>query len=155
MSSEKIDEIRIIHGRSGKKFAERVCDKLTEYPSLQDISLTEVDTEVFNDGELKPRIKKSVRGKDVYVVQRFHRVPNGVNEDLIELALINDAAKRASARNIIDVLPYLPYSRQDKMVDRRVPISAKKVISILESDVDRIITMDLHSPPFKDSRRYR
>ncbi|MFW5912036.1 MAG: ribose-phosphate diphosphokinase [Candidatus Hadarchaeota archaeon] len=142
-------QAHIIYGRQGKEFAKKIWTELKDLPEGEKISLTGVKTEVFNDGELKPQINDSVRGRDVYVVQRFHKHPHGVNEDLMELLLINDAAKRASAESIINVLPYFPYSRQDKMVDRRVPISAKKVVSMLEEDVDGIITMDIHSKPIQ------
>lgn len=149
MSPIDQDGMRIVYGRSGKKFAERICEKLREYPNMEDMSVSETEVQVFSDGELKPKVKENLRRKDVYVVQRFHRVPYGVNEDLMELILINDAVKRASARSITNVLPYLPYSRQDKKIEGRVPISSKKVISVLERDADRIITMDLHSSPIQ------
>lgn len=145
MKSENLDGMRIVYGRSGKRFAERVCEKLREYPSMEDIVTSKTEVQVFSDGELKPKVKENLRKKDVYIVQRFHRIPHGINEDLMELILLNDAVKRASAKSITNILPYMPYSRQDKKVEGRVPISSKKIISILESDADRIITMDLHA----------
>lgn len=141
--------MRIVYGRSGKEFAEKICEKFKDYSGMNDISPSETEVQVFNDGELKPKIKENLRRKDVYVVQRFHRHPYGVNEDIMELILINDAVKRASARSITNVLPYMPYSRQEKKIEGRVPISSKKIISILERDADRIVTMDLHSPPIQ------
>ncbi|MFB6076264.1 MAG: ribose-phosphate diphosphokinase [Candidatus Aenigmatarchaeota archaeon] len=141
-----LDEMRIVYGRSGKKFAERICEKLRKYPKMGNITVSKTELEVFNDSEIKPKIKENLRRKDVFIVQGFHREPCGVNEDLMELILLNDAVKRASARTITNVLPYMPYSRQEKKIEGRVPISSKKVISILEKDVNRIVTMDLHSP---------
>ncbi|MFB6089282.1 MAG: ribose-phosphate diphosphokinase [Candidatus Aenigmatarchaeota archaeon] len=143
---DELDEMRIVYGRSGKKFAEKICKKLRRYPKMGNITVSETELEVFNDSEIKPKIKENLRRKDVFIVQRFHRKPYGVNEDLMELILLNDAVKRASARTITNVLPYMPYSRQEKKVEGRVPISSKKVISILERDINRIVTMDLHSP---------
>lgn len=149
MPPEDLDETRIVYGRSCKKFAEKICEKLKEYSNIENIALSETETQVFSDGELKPKVKENLRRKDVFVVQRFHKSPYGINEDLMELILLNDAVKRASAKSITNILPYMPYSRQDKKIEGRVPISSKKIISILERDIDRIITMDLHSPPIQ------
>lgn len=144
--TKELEQVRIVYGRQGKEFALLIADELKKKEGLQDFQITDVELTEFADGEIKPRILGSVRGKDVYVVQRFHEKPFGINEDLWELYLLNDALIRESARSITNVLPYLPYCRQDKRVINGEPISSKVMISFLEHQkINRIITMDLHS----------
>ena len=97
----------------------------------------------FSDGEIQIEIDENVRSKDIFVVQS---TCSPVNDNLIELLLMIDAFKRASATRITAVIPYYGYSRQDKKVAPRVPISAKVVANLLETaGADRVITMDLHA----------
>ncbi|GAB6906796.1 phosphoribosylpyrophosphate synthase [Desulfosarcina cetonica] len=97
----------------------------------------------FSDGEIQIEIEENVRQKDVFVVQS---TCSPVNDNLVELLLMVDALKRASARRITAVIPYYGYARQDRKVAPRVPISAKLVADLLTAaGVTRVITMDLHA----------
>jgi len=105
--------------------------------------LGQVAIETFPDGEIGVQILENVRGKDVFVLQSPARRPNHY---LMELLIMVDALKRASARSMIAVLPYYPYSRQDRKDKGRVPITAKLVADLLEkTGVTRVLTMDLHT----------
>ena len=139
--------MRVICGRQCREFCKKIETELRKKQGFENFHLTDVTVEEFKDGEIKPKIMESMRKKDVYIVQRFRDSPYGINEDLWELFLLNDAAIRDSAKSITNVLPYIPYSRQEKKVEGRVPISAKVLISFLEfQKIERIITMDLHAP---------
>ncbi|MCL2108918.1 MAG: ribose-phosphate pyrophosphokinase [Oscillospiraceae bacterium] len=106
--------------------------------------LGEADVGVFSDGEIAVTIKESVRGFDVFVIQS---TSEPVNDNLMELLIMIDAFKRASARNITAVVPYFGYSRQDRKTKPRDPISARLVADLITvAGADRILTMDLHSP---------
>lgn len=99
--------------------------------------------ESFPDGEISLRIGESVRGRDVFVIQSIALRPN---DYLMELLIIIDALKRASARSIVAVLPYYGYCRQDRKDQPRAPITAKLVADLLEkAGVTRVLTMDLHA----------
>ena len=107
------------------------------------IKLGEVELKTFPDGELYCQIKENVRGHDVYLVQSVCTHPNRY---LMELLLMVDAVKRASARSIVAVLPYFPYARQDRRDQPRVPITARLVADILQvAGVRQVVTMDLHT----------
>lgn len=98
----------------------------------------------FSDGETQINIEESVRGRDVYVVQS---TSNPVNENLMELYILIDALKRASAATINIVMPYYGYARQDRKARSREPITSKLVANLMETaGADRIITLDLHAP---------
>ncbi|WP_077298857.1 ribose-phosphate diphosphokinase [Virgibacillus pantothenticus] len=98
----------------------------------------------FSDGEIQINIEESIRGCDVYVVQS---TCSPVNEHLMELLIMIDALKRASAKSINIVMPYYGYARQDRKARSREPIAAKLVADLLEtSGSDRVITLDLHAP---------
>jgi len=104
--------------------------------------LGEVTVTTFSDGEIQPSFNESVRGQDVFVIQST----NPPSENLMELLLLIDAARRASARKIIAVMPYFGYARQDRKDQPRVAIGAKLVANMLmAAGADRIITMDLHA----------
>ena len=104
--------------------------------------LGKVDVSVFSDGEFSPSFEETVRGQDVFLIQST--MPPA--ENLMELLLMVDAAKRASARSIIAVIPYFGFARQDRKDKPRVAIGAKLIASMLEvAGVDRIMTMDLHA----------
>src|SRR5690625_3790260 len=98
----------------------------------------------FSDGEVQINIEESIRGCDVYVIQS---TSNPVNENLMELLIMIDALKRASARTINVVNPYYGYARQDRKARSREPITAKLVANLLETaGADRVIGIDLHAP---------
>lgn len=107
------------------------------------IKLGKLDICRFPDGEVFVQVKESVRGRDVFVVQSIALDPDHY---LIELLVIVDALKRASAANIVAVIPYFGYARQDKMNVPRVPITAKLVANLLvTAGVSRVVTLDLHA----------
>lgn len=107
------------------------------------IPLGRMKVESFPDGEISLRIGESVRGRDVFVIQSIALRPN---DYLMELLIIIDALKRASARSIVAVLPYYGYCRQDRKDQPRAPITAKLVADLLEkAGVTRVLTMDLHA----------
>lgn len=96
----------------------------------------------FSDGEMKIKIEENIRGRDVFVVQSTHPPA----DNLLELLLFLDAAKRASADRITAVIPYFGYSRQDRKDEPRVPISAKLIANLLvSSGANRVLTIDLHA----------
>ena len=115
----------------------------TQIAKYLDFSLGVVDIDQFSDGELKVAFQENIRGEDVFLVQST----NPPAENLMELLLMLDAAKRASAKTVTAVIPYFGYSRQDRKDQPRVPISARMILDLIASvGVDRMITMDLHSP---------
>ncbi len=129
-------KLKIISGNANPALANEICDYLGIPLGASSISR-------FSDGEIKVRIKENVRGADVFVIQ-----PTGhpVNENLMELLVVIDALKRASARRITAVMPYFGYARQDRKMGAREPITAKLVANLLTaSGVDRVIAMDLHA----------
>jgi len=121
------------------KFAVAVHEKLKAMGA--NISLQEVEISKFNDGESHARALKSVREKKCYFI---HDSSKGPNDWLVELMLVNDALKRASAPTVIDVLPYMKYSRQDRKDKSRTPISARVIADSIGYRADRVITTDLH-----------
>ena len=107
------------------------------------LELGKVSIETFPDGEIGIQVLENVRGKDVFVIQSPARHPNHY---LMELLILVDALKRASARSIVAVLPYYPYARQDRKEKGRVPITARLLANLLErAGVTRLLTMDLHT----------
>jgi len=126
----------IFTGNSNPKLARKISAYL-EMP----VHGAKVDC--FSDGEIQIEINENVRTKDVFVIQS---TCHPVNDNLVELLLMIDALKRASARRITAVIPYYGYARQDKKVAPRVPISAKMVADLLTTaGATRVITMDLHA----------
>lgn len=127
--------VKIFAGRASREIAEKIA---TSYG----ISLGNVTVTDFSDGEFQPSFEETVRGQDVFIVQST--MPP--TENLFELLLMIDAAKRASARKIIAVLPYFGFARQDRKDKPRVAIGAKLVANMLmAAGVNRIMTMDLHA----------
>lgn len=127
--------IKIFAGRASYHIAERIAK--TYGAPLGDVKVME-----FSDGEFQPSFEETVRGQDVFIVQST--IPP--SDNLFELLLMIDAAKRASARKIIAVIPYLGFARQDRKDKPRVAIGAKLVANMLEAaGVNRVITMDLHA----------
>ena len=108
------------------------------------LDLGECTVSTFSDGEIQINPEESVRGSDVYVVQS---TSNPVNNHLMELLIMIDALKRASASTINIVMPYYGYARQDRKAQAREPITAKLVANLLETaGADRVVTLDLHAP---------
>jgi len=129
------DSVSIIVGRSNPKIGELICEHLGVQAVKRHISN-------FADGEIRLQIGENVRGKDVFIVQSL----NPPAENLLELLLIIDASRRASARRITVVVPYFGYARQDRKEKPRVPITAKLIARQIESaGADRLLTMDLHA----------
>ncbi|MFA7272469.1 MAG: ribose-phosphate pyrophosphokinase [Crocinitomicaceae bacterium] len=127
--------VKIFSGRASKGLAEQIARKYG-------VSLGDVKVMDFSDGEFQPSFEETVRGQDVFIVQST--MPP--TENLFELLLMIDAARRASARKIIAVIPYFGFARQDRKDKPRVAIGAKLVANMLMSaGVDRVMTMDLHA----------
>src|SRR6056297_4346832 len=126
----------IFAGNSNPILSKAIADYL-------DRPLGKAKVKRFSDGEIQIEINENVRAKDAFVIQS---TSSPVNDNLMELLLMIDALKRASAKRITAVIPYFGYARQDKKVAPRVPISAKLVADLLQAaGADRIITMDLHA----------
>ena len=129
-------EVKVFSGNSNPALAESICNHLYK-------PLGKADIKRFADGECSVSILEPVRGADVFIVQSTCKP---VNDNLMELLLMIDAAKRASARNIIAVIPYFGWARQDRKDRPRVSIGAKLVADLLSvAGIDRMITMDLHA----------
>lgn len=134
-----------IHGKDIKIFSCSASRALAE-AIAKDLGLHLGDAEMgtFSDGEISCTINESVRGSDVFVIQS---TSSPVNDNLMELLIMIDALKRASASCITAVMPYFGYARQDRKAKSRDPISAKLVANLLTTaGADRVLTMDLHSP---------
>ena len=129
--------LMVFSGNANRALAERVVESL-------DIELGQATVSRFSDGESFVEILENVRGRDVFVVQP---TCDPTNDNIMELMVMVDALRRASAYRITAVIPYYGYSRQDRRVrSARVPISAKVVANMLQSvGVDRILTVDLHA----------
>ncbi|MEZ5105120.1 MAG: ribose-phosphate pyrophosphokinase [Draconibacterium sp.] len=129
------NSLKIFTGRATRHLTEKICDSL-------DIDLGQSSCPVFADGEFEPCYEETIRGSHVFIVQS---TPPPA-ENLLELLLMIDAAKRASAYKIIAVIPYFGYARQDRKDKPRVSIGAKLMADLLSvAGVDRVITMDLHA----------
>ena len=130
--------LMLVAGRSHPDLAADIAGKLG-------VELGEVDLKTFANGEVYCRYGESIRGADLFIVQSCAG-PGRVNAHLVELLVMINAAKLASARRITAVMPWFPYSRQDKKSAPREPISAKLVADLLETaGADRVLTMDLHT----------
>lgn len=130
------DDMIVFTGTANPHLAERIIAYLGG-------SLGGVSIHRFLDGEIHVKLEESVRGKDVFIVQSICTQPN---EMLMELLIMIDAAKRASAARITAVLPYFGYARQDRKDQPRVPLTAKLVANLLTTaGADRILTVDLHA----------
>lgn len=128
--------LKIFAGNSNKGLAEEICRHLN-------ISLGEANVSRFPDGEIKVKIEESVRGEDVFIIQS---TCPPANEYLMELLIMIDALRRASAGRITAVIPYYGYARQERKTQPREPITAKLVANLLVSaGVNRVLTMDLHA----------
>ena len=130
-------DLKIVTGSSNPELAKAICDHLG-------CTLTPTLATTFSDGELRIEIGANVRGDDVFVVQPT--CPPNINRNLVQLCLMLDALKRASAGRITAVIPYYGYARQDRKVSPRAPISAKMVADFISvSGAERVVTIDLHA----------
>lgn len=128
--------LKIFSGNAHPTLAQKVCS----YLGLE-LGLTEIG--VFSDGESQVEIKENVRGVDCFVLQP---TCSPTNQNLMELLLMIDALKRASARSIVAIVPYFGYARQDRKVKPRTPISAKLVADLITTaGADRVVSIDLHA----------
>lgn len=129
-------EIKIIAGNSNRELAEKIADYIG-------VKMSDCEVTKFSDGEISVNINETVRGCDVFVVQSTN---NPVNDNLMELLIMIDALKRASAGRITAVIPYYGYARQDRKAKARDPITAKLVANLITAaGADRVLTMDLHA----------
>lgn len=131
-----MDKLAIFSGNAHPELARNICKYLK-------VKLSDALVDRFSEGEIRVKITENVRGKDVFIVQPTSPPPN---ENLMELLIMIDALKRASARRITAVIPYLGYARQDRKDQPRVPITAKLVANLLTTaGANRILAMDLHA----------
>ncbi|MBO4296682.1 MAG: ribose-phosphate pyrophosphokinase [Desulfovibrio sp.] len=132
-----MNDLKIVTGSSNPELAQAICDHLG-------CQLTPTLATTFSDGELRVEIGTNVRGDDVFVIQPT--CPPDVNRNLIQLCLMCDALKRASAGRITAVVPYYGYARQDRKVSPRSPISAKLVADCISvAGANRLVTIDIHA----------
>jgi ribose-phosphate pyrophosphokinase len=132
----RVREWVILSGNANRPLAQKICEKLGK-------PLGHSDVRRFSDGEVFVEVGENVRGRDVYVIQSTCRP---VNDTLMELLIMIDALKRASAKEITAVVPYYGYARQDRKVGPRTPISAKLVADLFASaGATRVVAMDLHA----------
>lgn len=130
-----LNALKIISGTANLPLAK----KIAQYTG---VPLTECDVRRFSDGEVRVQINQNIRGSDLFIIQPT----NPPAENLLELLIMIDAARRASAKRITAVIPYYGYARQDRKDQPRVSITAKLVANLItEAGADRVITMDLHA----------
>jgi len=130
------DELLVFTGNAHPLLAKEIC-KILKIP-LGDMLVSR-----FSEGEIRVKVNENVRGKDVFLIQPTCPPPN---ENMMELLIIIDALRRASAKRITAVLPYFGYARQDRKDQPRVPITAKLVANLITvAGADRVLTMDLHA----------
>ena len=128
-------QLKIFSGRANVPLAMNICEHL-------DIKPGDAEVRTFADGEIRVNIRESVRGSDAFVIQSTQPPA----DNLLELLLMIDALRRASAERITAVIPYFGYARQDRKDKPRVPISAKLVANLIErAGADRVLTMELHA----------
>lgn len=128
-------DFKIASGRSNPKLSQKVAESLG-------IRLSEVSIRNFSDGEIWAKYEENVRGVDLFIIQSTF----APSDNLMELLILIDAAKRASAKRVTAVIPYFGYARQDRKDQPRVAITAKLISNLLvRAGADRIITVDLHS----------
>ena len=131
----KNNTLKIFSGRSNPALAKNIASTLNK-------ELGKVSVQTFADGEIWVKYEENIRGCDVFIIQST----NGPSENIMELALMIDAAVRASADTVTVVIPYFGYGRQDRKDQPRVPISSRVIVDILTAmGTNRIITLDLHS----------
>ncbi|MBO6304319.1 MAG: ribose-phosphate pyrophosphokinase [Selenomonadaceae bacterium] len=130
------DNLCLMTGNANPELARKIADCL-------DMKLCDVVVGHFNNGEIQVMIEDSIRGKDIYIIQSTSQP---VNDNLMELLIMVDACRRASANSVTAIVPYYAYARQDRKTRGREPISAKLVANLMETaGCDRVITVDLHA----------
>lgn len=130
------DNLLVFSGNGNKKLANDICEHLG-------INLADAEINRFADGEISLKINQNVRGHDVFIIQP---ICSPSSDNLMELLIMVDALKRASAHRITSVLPYFGYARQDRKDQPRVPITAKLVANLLvTAGTNRVLTIDLHA----------
>jgi ribose-phosphate pyrophosphokinase len=128
--------MKVFGGTSNTILTEEVCNYLGIQPG-------KITAKTFSDGETQIEIHENIRGRDVFILQS---TCTPVNDNLMQLLIIMDALKRASAKRITAIIPYYGYGRQDRKVKPRVPISAKLVADLIETaGADRVVSLDLHA----------
>lgn len=132
----QLGKIQIFTGNSNRELVKKICENLG-------IEMAKCEVKKFSDGEIQLDIGETARGKDVYIIQS---TSSPVNDNLMELLILLDALKRASAGRINVVIPYYGYARQDRKTKAREPITSKLVADLLETaGADRVVAMDLHA----------
>ncbi len=132
----QVGELTILSGNANRVLVERICESVGT-------SLAETDLRRFPDGEIFVKINENIRGKDVFIV---NPTCPPANDHLMEMLIMIDAARRASAQRVTAVLPFYGYGRQDRKDQPRVPITAKLIANLLvTAGANRILTMDLHA----------
>jgi ribose-phosphate pyrophosphokinase len=127
--------VKLITGNSNRPLAQKISNYL-------EIPLCDAEVKRFSDGEIAVKINENIRGRDVYIIQST----NPPAENLLELLVITDAARRASAERITAVIPYYGYARQDRKDQPRVSITSKLIANlIVVAGINRVLTMDLHA----------
>ena len=130
-----MDPLRIFAGNASQKLARSICERLKT-------PIGDADVGRFEDGEVSVKFNENIRGSDVFIIQST----GAPADNLMELLVMLDAAKRASARRVTALMPYFGYARQDRKDQPRAPISAKLVANLITvAGADRALTMDLHS----------
>lgn len=131
-----LDKIKIFSGNSNNSLAQELCDYLN-------VPIGQAQVKTFSDGEVSVEIQENIRGKHVFLIQS---TCSPVNQNLMELLIMIDAMKRASAGNITAVIPYYGYARQDRKAAPRTPITAKLVADLITAaGATRVLSMDLHA----------
>ena len=136
MEHTKNNNLVVLSGNSNPALFKEICTELKVQPGKAEVTR-------FPEGEIRVQIQQNIRGRDVFIVQSTCTPPN---ENLMELLILIDAAKRASASRVTAVLPFFGYARQDRKDKPRVPITAKLVANLITvSGADRVLAMDLHA----------
>ncbi|MDG1209959.1 MAG: ribose-phosphate pyrophosphokinase [Paracoccaceae bacterium] len=134
--------IRMISGNSNRSFGEAMASRISVYKG-EPVRLADARVERFNDGEIFVEVYDNVRNEEVFIIQSTSKP---ANDNLMELLIMTDALRRASAKRITAVMPYFGYARQDRKTSARTPISAKLTANLMvEAGIDRVLTMDLHA----------
>ncbi len=131
-----VDKLKIFAGNSNQVLAREICSNLA-------LPLGKANVKTFSDGEVMVEVGENVRGRDVFIIQSTSAP---ANHNLMELLVMTDALKRASAASITAVVPYFGYARQDRKVAPRTPITSKLVADLMSTaGIDRLLTIDLHA----------
>ena len=136
ISTDTISKLCLMTGNANPELAQKIADHLG-------VKIFDTFVGRFNNGESQVMIKDSIRGKDIFIVQPTSQP---VNDNLMDLLIMADACKRASAHSITAIVPYYAYARQDRKTRGREPISAKLVANLMvAAGMNRVLTVDLHA----------